>query len=133
MSMQQLQELIEDYAHKMATMEAEFQARVTALAWSIAADALAKDVPAIIKKGPRPRPVLNVAATTKAAPGSKIERYGELLASKEGQWVSRGSDRIYTCLRQTADGESYELKSVKDDKTIEVKFTTLVSRWNHIA
>jgi len=153
-------------AHMQAVMEA-FRIEATALAWKMAAQIMSDMLPQTVAIGTlsydgketkvavptvdaevsKPEPKAKVIkgsgkikpAKPAAKPKTTAEKYGDLLASKEGVWARRGSRRVqYTCMGWKAVPRgmhpiAYIMKNTKTGKTITVKFDSIVSDWTHHA
>lgn len=144
--------LIKEFGAKFFALEEEFRTRATAIAWEIAASAIsglrvgsaiALEVAGMPVNEPenlrpaRPRP--KVAPIPVVEPvhkdpreETKAERFRSLIGTGKGIWISRGSTTRYRDASWKKDDPDVLILEREDSGvTIEVKFSTLLSRWNH--
>lgn len=145
--------LFEKYTGQMVAIAEAFRVELTAVAWRVAAEIVAKNLTAKIAVGrldwdgketklaiPAPdKPKVIKGRGKIPAAGSKpqirTDQYRELLDQKTGTWSRRGSTKVtYVCVgwKGMPRGMSpfvYLMKNEKTGKTINVKFESIVRDW----
>jgi hypothetical protein len=152
------QALLNKYTAQMTAVMEAFRIEATALAWKIAADLVAKNLPervavgSLSYNGKKTEMVIPAPKKHKAKPEAKVikgsgtiqpkraDQYTDLLVGKRhGIWSRRGSTKVtYTCegWKGVPNGMKpvfYIMKNTKSGKTITVKFDSIVRDWTYVA
>lgn len=155
-------ELFQDLLNRLALLRDTFEIQLTALAWQLAAEVVAKlpDKYAVgsltwkDKGQPVKKAKVVIPVKTKRVhphervfgkpyikgpqPVDRARRYEDLLFERTGKWSRRDGNVTYTCvdesLSQGASGKPAFYKMKRDDNSVikHVKFSSLVSDWKHI-
>lgn len=134
MSMQQLNDLMNEFNQRFDALQAEFEVKATAIAWGMAADILGGKIPDTLPARP-PNGLRSVKKVldTSVKGTNKRQRFSLLLESRMGKWARRDSDNVYVCVGPANKADHFLMRKEGDStKTITVSLVSLISKWNYI-
>jgi hypothetical protein len=149
-------DLFQDFLNRMAVLRDTFQIQLTALAWKLAAEVVAKlpdkfavgsltwkdkDRPAkVVIPVEKPRKAIQAVIAPKVVilgpkPKERAERYQALLNRRSGQWSRRDGKVMYTVCDiknfQQSNKAFYKMRRLDNGVEKWIKFASIVSDWKY--